>query len=89
MCCVQGNSPLNPSQAFVLTLLCLPAPGSSGLGLGFCLYRKRVQISELEMVSCQGLLLVSALYVFSEPSLCVLGLLFHSGLFLSCSCSSL
>ena len=81
MCCVQGNSPFNPSQAFVLTLLCLPVPGSSGLGSGFCLYRKCVQISELEMVSCQGLLLVSALYVFSEPSLCVLGLLFHSGPF--------
>ena len=33
------------------------------------------------MVSCQGLLLVRGLCVFSEPSLCVLGLLFHSGPF--------
>ena len=40
-----------------------------------------MQTSELEMVSCQGLLLVRGLCVFSEPSLCVLGLLFHSGPF--------
>lgn len=79
MCCVQGNSPFNASQVFALTPVYLPAPGSSGLGLGFCFYRKCVRTSELETVSCQGLLLASGLYVFSETSLCVLSLLFHSG----------
>ena len=77
-CCAHANSPFYPSQVFALTHLYLSAPGSLGSGFGSCLRRKCVRASELGMVSCQGLLLVSALYVFSEPSLCILGLLFHS-----------